>query len=81
MDVYELVRGPFAWIAFVTFTLGSLYRIIFLLLTGKGNRRRIIRKVQPTLPDPSCMACFRLDPPTCENSRYSLSLPFYFTFA
>ena len=35
MDVYELVRGPFAWIAFAVFALGSLYRIIFLLLTGK----------------------------------------------
>jgi len=35
MDVYELVRGPIAWIAFVTFALGSLSRIIFLLLTGK----------------------------------------------
>ena len=35
MDVYELVRGPLAWIAFVVFALGSLYRIIFLLLTGK----------------------------------------------
>ena len=35
MDVYELVRGPFAWIAFVVFALGSLYRVIFLLLTGK----------------------------------------------
>ena len=35
MDVYELVRGPFAWIAFLVFVLGSLYRIIFLLLTGK----------------------------------------------
>ena len=35
MDVYELVRGPFAWIALVTFTLGGIYRIIFLLLTGK----------------------------------------------
>jgi nitrate reductase gamma subunit len=35
MDVYELVRGPFAWIAFAVFSLGSLYRIIFLLLTGK----------------------------------------------
>ena len=35
MDVYELVRGPFAWIAFVIFALGSLYRVIFLLLTGK----------------------------------------------
>ena len=35
MDVYELVRGPFVWIAFTVFALGSLYRIIFLLLTGK----------------------------------------------
>jgi nitrate reductase gamma subunit len=35
MDVYELVRGPFAWIALITFALGSLYRVIFLLLTGK----------------------------------------------
>jgi len=35
MDVYELVRGPFAWIAFLVFALGSLYRITFLLLTGK----------------------------------------------
>ena len=35
MDVYELVRGPFAWIALVTFALGSIYKIIFLLLTGK----------------------------------------------
>ena len=33
MDVYEWVRGPFAWIALVTFALGGLYRIIFLLLT------------------------------------------------
>ena len=35
MDVYELVRGPFAWVALVLFALGSLYRILFLLLTGK----------------------------------------------
>ena len=35
MDVYELVRGPFAWIAFIVFVLGSLYRIFYLLLTGK----------------------------------------------
>ncbi|MEX1327047.1 MAG: TmcC family electron transfer complex membrane anchor subunit [Desulfobacterales bacterium] len=35
MDVYELVRGPFAWIALAIFALGSLYRIIFLLLRGK----------------------------------------------
>ena len=35
MDVYELVRGPFAWVALVVFALGSLYRVVFLLLTGK----------------------------------------------
>ena len=35
MDVYELARGPFAWIALIIFVLGSLYRIVFLLLTGK----------------------------------------------
>jgi nitrate reductase gamma subunit len=35
MDVYELVRGPFAWIALATFALGSLYRVIFLIVTGK----------------------------------------------
>ena len=35
MDVYELVRGPFAWIALIGFVLGSLYRIFSLLLTGK----------------------------------------------
>ena len=35
MDVYEWVRGPFAWIALVTFVLGSIYRIIFLLLSGR----------------------------------------------
>ena len=35
MDIYELVRGPFAWIALAIFILGSLYRVIFLLLTGK----------------------------------------------
>ena len=34
MDVYELVRGPFAWVALVIFALGSLYRIVFLLSTG-----------------------------------------------
>ena len=35
MDVYELVRGPFAWVALALFALGSLYRVLFLLLTGK----------------------------------------------
>ena len=35
MDIYELVRGPLAWIALLTFVLGSLYRIVIFLLTGK----------------------------------------------
>ncbi len=35
MDVYELVRGPFAWVALIVFVAGSLYRIIALLATGK----------------------------------------------
>jgi len=42
MDLYELVRGPLAWIALVVFVLGSLYRIASLLLTGErhGNPRQ-----------------------------------------
>lgn len=35
MDVYELVRGPFAWIALIIFFVGSLYRIVYLLYSGK----------------------------------------------
>lgn len=34
MDVYELVRGPFAWVALIIFVAGSLYRIISMLATG-----------------------------------------------
>lgn len=35
MDMYELVRGPLAWAALIIFALGSIYRIGFLLYTGK----------------------------------------------
>ena len=35
MDIYELVRGPFAWVALTLFVAGSLYRIIAMLVTGK----------------------------------------------
>ena len=35
MDFYELVRGPFAWVALVIFVTGSIYRIISMLVTGK----------------------------------------------
>jgi len=35
MDIYELVRGPFAWVALIVFAAGSIYRIIAMLVTGK----------------------------------------------
>jgi len=35
MDIYEFLRGPLAWISFLIFILGSLYRIAFLLYSGK----------------------------------------------
>ena len=35
MDIYELVRGPFAWVALIVFAGGSLYRIIAMLVSGK----------------------------------------------
>ena len=35
MDLYELVRGPFAWVALIIFVAGSIYRIISMLITGK----------------------------------------------
>lgn len=33
MDLYELVRGPLAWVALVVFISGSLYRIVSFLFT------------------------------------------------
>ena len=35
MDIYELVRGPFAWVALIVFVAGSLYRMVALLVSGK----------------------------------------------
>ena len=35
MDIYEFVRGPLAWIALLTFALGSLYRIFLTLLIAR----------------------------------------------
>ena len=35
MDLYELVRGPFAWLALIIFVAGSLYRIVAMLISGK----------------------------------------------
>ena len=35
MDVYELVRGPFAWVALILFVAGCLYRFVTSLIMGK----------------------------------------------
>ena len=41
MDLYELVRGPMAWIAFLVFLLGSLYRLASAMVaSAKGNAPR-----------------------------------------
>ena len=37
MDIYEFVRGPLAWISFLIFIVGSLYRIAFLFYSGKSG--------------------------------------------
>ena len=37
MDIYELARGPLAWISFLFFIFGSLYRIAYLLYSGKSE--------------------------------------------
>ena len=35
MDIYELVRGPVAWISLFIFFLGIAGRVVYLLATGK----------------------------------------------
>jgi nitrate reductase gamma subunit len=37
MDIYELVRGPFAWVALIVFVAGSLYRIVATLVSAKKD--------------------------------------------
>jgi len=34
MDIYELARGPLAWVSFSIFILGSLYQVVFILYSG-----------------------------------------------
>ena len=38
MDFYELARGPCAWISFIIFISGSLYRIVFTLMKGHQHK-------------------------------------------
>ena len=35
MDIYELVRGPFAWVALIIFVAGCLFRIVAAFIAGK----------------------------------------------
>ena len=35
MDVYELLRGPLAWVALIVFIAGCLFRFVSMLLMGK----------------------------------------------
>jgi nitrate reductase gamma subunit len=36
--MYELVRGPLAWAAFIIFIAGSLYRILYMLVDTKKEK-------------------------------------------
>jgi len=38
MDLYELARGPFAWMAFLVFISGCLYQMIFTLAMGHHSK-------------------------------------------
>ena len=37
MDVYELLRGPLAWVALIGFIAGCLFRFVSMLTMGKGQ--------------------------------------------
>jgi nitrate reductase gamma subunit len=39
MDIYELVRGPIAWLALLVFVFGSLYRVVSILMVGKKQKQ------------------------------------------
>jgi nitrate reductase gamma subunit len=50
MDLYEFVRGPIAWIAFLVFLLGSLYRLASAMVaSGKGRAPRGGRRPTKTM--------------------------------
>lgn len=38
MDLYELVRGPLAWVALLVFFLGILYRIVSMLIEARKDK-------------------------------------------
>jgi nitrate reductase gamma subunit len=38
MDLYEIVRGPLAWAALLVFFLGTLYRIVSMLIEARKDK-------------------------------------------
>jgi nitrate reductase gamma subunit len=38
MDLYEVVRGPLAWAALLIFSLGSIYRIVDMLVEARRDK-------------------------------------------
>ena len=38
MDLYEIVRGPLAWVALLVFFLGTIYRIVSMLVEARKDK-------------------------------------------
>ena len=38
MDLYEIVRGPLAWVALLVFFLGTVYRIVSMLIEARKDK-------------------------------------------
>ena len=38
MDLYEIVRGPLAWVALLVFFLGTMYRIVSMLIEARKDK-------------------------------------------
>lgn len=38
MDLYEIVRGPLAWAALLVFVLGTVYRIVSMLIEARKDK-------------------------------------------
>lgn len=38
MDLYEIVRGPLAWVALLVFCLGIIYRIVSMLIDARKDK-------------------------------------------
>lgn len=38
MDFYELLRGPFAWVSLIIFSMGCLYRVFSTLIKGRHKK-------------------------------------------